>query len=157
LCCIGFSIAIPRSMMVTAPAMPESSSSRRESVAGAPLYQEFGVAVKAYDISGRVTRTNVVQFVVTWSPNSSSSAPMGPPPKYRASVSSAPVPPPLYTNFNASQLPSVASKIVRPLMQQPPSSKRSLLIGVRPSNRRRSSADSRSRRGSSLSIHAARR
>ena len=83
LCCISFSIAIPVSLLATSSSHtqyqlpPTQSTASRASVSGS-LWREFGVAVKAYDASGKVTQTNIAQFLVRY-PKASATTSQGTP------------------------------------------------------------------------------
>lgn len=69
LCCISFTIAIPMSVLAQSqsqvPPPPTVSTSSRANVSGS-LWREFGVAVKAYNAAGKVTQTNIAQFLVRY-------------------------------------------------------------------------------------------
>ncbi|KAF9516056.1 hypothetical protein BS47DRAFT_715872 [Hydnum rufescens UP504] len=67
LCRLTFTIAVPPALFL----LPTSPTTRAQSSLGpSPTEEthirerEFGVAVKAFDITGRVTQTNVVQFLI---------------------------------------------------------------------------------------------
>jgi hypothetical protein len=75
LCCVSFSIAIPLSLVASSSHLqhqlpPTQSTLSRTNISGS-LWREFGVAVKAYDATGKVTQTNIAQFVVRYSRASS--------------------------------------------------------------------------------------
>jgi len=71
LCCVSFSIAIPFSLLAASSSQtqyqlpPTQSTASRANVSGS-LWREFGVAVKAYDAEGKVTQTNIAQFLVRY-------------------------------------------------------------------------------------------
>ncbi|KAF8323952.1 hypothetical protein DL93DRAFT_2070095 [Clavulina sp. PMI_390] len=74
LCCISFSIALPLSLIAQTPPPSQYQSTSPITPSSAPAntdpskfsWREFGVAIKAYDASGRVTSTNIAQFLVRY-------------------------------------------------------------------------------------------
>ena len=71
LCCVSFSIAIPFSVLTASSSqtqyqLPPTQSTATRAIVSGSLWREFGVAVKAYDAGGKVTQTNIAQFLVRY-------------------------------------------------------------------------------------------
>lgn len=66
LCCVSFTIAIPSSLLSSSQSQqaPPLAGGERADYHNGSLWREFGVAVKAYDATGRVTQTNIANFAV---------------------------------------------------------------------------------------------